>query len=267
MHFYNVRQVEPWLYSIYDPLYVYCYLAVGEKKALLYDSVFGIGNLYEVIDRITDKPVTVVLGHAHVDHANGAFQFETVYLDDREMELFSLHTSAEYRKNSYKRLIEAGFMIPHGFDLDTYLCAGISVDELKIMRPGMKFDLGGLVCEVIDMAGHTPGSVGLLFKDRKTLLVSDAANAHMWIFLKESLSIKKYIRMLDRTYRYDFDKFYTGHMKGAQPKDIMMKYKKAALDASMDKAVPYEFNTEHEAYFYEDKESKVGIVFTGDKLR
>jgi len=38
MSFYTIEQLQPWLYSIFDPLGLYCYLAVGDKSALLFDT-------------------------------------------------------------------------------------------------------------------------------------------------------------------------------------------------------------------------------------
>jgi|GEM_PF-2812013 len=37
MGFYTVKNIYPWLYSIYDPLGSYCYLVVGNDEALLFD--------------------------------------------------------------------------------------------------------------------------------------------------------------------------------------------------------------------------------------
>ena len=273
MEFYEIKQVEPWLYSIFDPLGAICYLAVGEKGALLYDTGFGIGDLAGAVRRITDKPLTVVLGHAHIDHANGAYQFESAYLDDRELGLFAIHTSPDYRANCCNSLRESGIDAPPGFDPDVFRNAGgdagkgAGADKLLSLKPGMIFDLGGLSCEVVDMAGHTAGSDGLLFKDKKTLLVSDAANGHSWMFLDESLPISEYVKMLDRVYELDFDIFYTGHDKELRRKDMFKAYKKVALEATIEKSVPYERFPELQPYFYEDKEIGVGIVIRADKLK
>ena len=263
MGYYELKQVAPWLYSIYDPMSVFCYLAVGSEKALLYDTVFGVGDLHEVIREITDKPVTVALGHGHIDHANGAHQFESAYLHDNDLTLFGIHTSKEYRTNIINNLKEGGIETPAGFDSQSYIDAAAC--KLLSMKEGMSFELGGLRGEVVEMAGHTAGSVGLLFRDKRTLLVSDAANAHVWMFLEESLPISEYIKMLDRVYDMDFQTFYTGHGNEPQPKSMLQKYKKVAAEASLDKAVPYEQLKALKPYFYE--EDGVGIVFSERTLR
>src|SRR5215471_8143214 len=63
---YAVNEIYPWLYSIEETSNnVYCYLLIGEKKALLFDTTFGYGSLHRVVREITELPVTVVLGHGH----------------------------------------------------------------------------------------------------------------------------------------------------------------------------------------------------------
>lgn len=264
MGYYEIKRIEPWLYSIYDPMSVYCYLAVGGKGALLYDTAFGIGGLNEAVREITDKPLTVVLGHAHIDHANGAFQFASVYLGDRDLELFDLHTSAKYRKDNADRLAESGIGAPPGFDPEKYIAAGAGSLAIASLKPGAVFDLGGLAAEAVAMEGHTAGSIGLLFRDKKTLLVSDAANAHVWMFLPESLPLREYAAMLDRVYRLDFDVFYTGHGNAPQPKPMLLKYKAAALNAAVAKSAPYNQFPALKPYLY--SEGGVDIVFSEDKL-
>jgi len=38
---------------------LYCFLLIGEEKALLIDTTYGRGDFPNVIDRLTDKPVIV----------------------------------------------------------------------------------------------------------------------------------------------------------------------------------------------------------------
>lgn len=54
-------------------------LLVGNEKALLIDTACGNYDLAGLVQKLTDKPLTVVLTHGHGDHAGGVFQFETVW--------------------------------------------------------------------------------------------------------------------------------------------------------------------------------------------
>lgn len=257
MGYYTIKPIYPWLYSLYDPLGVYCYLAVGCERALLFDTAHGVGNLPEAVRTVTDKPVTVVLGHGHIDHANGAYQFEEAWLHEDDFPLCREHTSEGYRRQVLQGFSEAGPALPEGFDPETYATAGMGT--LKKLELGQVFDLGGLHMEVIGMEGHTAGSVGLLAQEHRVLLDSDAANPHIWMFLNESLPVSQYIAMLERVRQLAFDTFFVGHSDMPQPKSEFDKYIRAARNASIEKAEPYGAFSDLKGYFYQ--EDGVGLVF------
>ena len=54
---------QPWFRE--DSLHVYCFLIVGSKAAIVYDSMFGYGNLRAFCEKITDKPLLMVNSHFH----------------------------------------------------------------------------------------------------------------------------------------------------------------------------------------------------------
>lgn len=47
------------------------YLVEGEERAALLDTGTGVGHLKPCVDKLTDKPVSVLITHGHVDHAMG----------------------------------------------------------------------------------------------------------------------------------------------------------------------------------------------------
>ncbi len=142
MGYYKVNQIYPWLYSIKDPQNVFCYLAVGNESALLFDTVYGIGNLPKTIRTITDKPVCVVLGHGHLDHANGACQFEEAWVHEADFEVCRRDTSEEIRRETLRQLKEWGSALPEDFAPEVYVKGGTG--NLKKLPVGKVFDLGGL---------------------------------------------------------------------------------------------------------------------------
>ena len=255
MSAYKAEQLYTWLYRIHDPLDVYFYLIVGNDKALLFDTGFGAGDIPETVGKLTDKPLTVVLGHGHLDHANGAYQFGEAYLHEADFELCRAHTSPETRDIVLKRLAEAG-KEPR-FDPAVWREAGTG--NLKKLDFGTVFDLGGLHIEVIDMAGHTPGSAGLLITEHRVLLDSDSANGHCWFFFPEARPLREYAAMLERVKKLEFDIFFTAHNLEAYPKSFFDRYLTAAQNASIDKSEPYNVYPELEPYIY--TEDGVSIVF------
>ena len=54
------------------------YLIEGEEKAVLVDTCLGVGHLRRFVETLTEKPITVILTHGHVDHALGAPEFDEV---------------------------------------------------------------------------------------------------------------------------------------------------------------------------------------------
>ena len=261
--YYQVNKIYPWLFSIKDPQNVFCYLVTGSERALLFDTVYGIGNLPKTIRKITDKPVCVVLGHGHLDHANGACQFEEAWLHEADFELCREHTSEEVRGATLKQLKEWGAALPEDFDPDVYLKGGTG--NLKKLPEGMVFDLGGLHAEAIGMGGHTAGSIGLLIKEHKVLLDSDSANTQTWMFKIESLSIKQYIAMLERVVQLDFDTFFMGHSDVPMPKSDFNKFINAARHASIEKAKPFPLLPELKGFIY--REDGVEIVISEATLK
>jgi len=238
MSLYNVRQVYQWLWDITDPMGVRFYLVAGTDRSLLYDTGFGIGGLAGLVRSLTDLPLTVVLGHGHIDHANGAYQFEKVYLHPSENGLFAEHTDPAFRREVIARYADTGKPYPEGFDADAYIVA--PPPELLPLSFGDAFDLGGITVEVIDMGGHTAGSAGLLIREKRVLLDSDAASRHVWLWMEQSLTMGEYIATLRRTLELGFDVYFPAHWQGPLPKSDMEIFLRAALEAQLDNSEPYD---------------------------
>ncbi|MCL2189873.1 MAG: MBL fold metallo-hydrolase [Defluviitaleaceae bacterium] len=258
MSYYTLAKPAPSLHSIYDPMGAYCYLIEGQHRALLFDAVYGVSPLRDVVARITPKPYEVVLGHGHIDHVNGAHEYNEVWLHESDFDLFKYHASAEFRTNIVNGMNEK--LRPAGFDAQAYISK--PPPRLKALPIGHVFDLGGEQAEVVAMEGHTAGSMGLLLRNARILLNSDAANPHIWMFLNESLPTDQYIAMLERTIQLPFDTFYAGHSGDAHPKADMEKYIQVARNATLEKAKPYNNGFEDlKPHIYE--ESGMAIVIRG----
>jgi len=255
MQGFKITEVNPGLFLIKDILEVNMYLIVGSEKALLFDTGYGIYDLHPVIESITDKPITVILGHGHIDHANGAYQFDEVYMREEDNELLAEHTSKNIRDSILERMKEED--LPPGFDREKWSLEGAC--NVKPLKPGEVFDLGGKTVEVIDMAAHTGGSIGVLLREDRILLDSDSANTHCWIFVPQSLSLREYIAMLERVKALDFDVFYVAHQDYAHPKSDFDKFIKAAKNAKIENSKPYDSWEELNPYIY--TEDGASIVF------
>jgi len=216
----------------------FCYLAVGRERALLFDSCYGAASLSEEISRLTSKPFDVVLGHGHLDHAGGAFQFEEAWLREEDFEVCRKHTSEKARRRMYlDRLADSGIDMPPGFDPEAYAKAPQA--SLRKLEPGKIFDLGGLTMEVVDMGGHTAGSIGLLAREPRVLIDSDSACELTWVFLPDSLPLSRYADMLRRVGSMGFDRFLSGHLDVPRDAAAFAKFLRAALEATPERARPF----------------------------
>ena len=178
-----VLRVARGVWRISDDHQVNAYLIEGSTSALLVDTTTGRKNIARCVASLTKLPVEVVATHGHNDHVGGVGPFGRAYVHPADWKLAeaSIHWHA-----------------PVQF---------ISV------RAGHRFDLGGRELEVIEVPGHTAGSIVLLDAVQRLLFAGDNDNTIVWLFLKECLPLESYLdslRKLDRR-AGEFDTILPGH--------------------------------------------------------
>ena len=269
MNYFEVIKYTDQLYQLKDKLGVLVTLVIGEEKALLFDTAYGFGNLPSEIRAITDKPLIVVDSHGHMDHTCGNYQFEEVYLHPDDFMLCQNHNGVKRRQNNLNNLKNIG-AVPENFDEEKYLHAGCG--NLKELHIGDVFDLGGVSLEVIKMTGHTMGSVGLLIRNWRILLVADATCPFVWLFLKESAPVSVYLKMLEEVLQLPFDHFLVGHGARLFPKSKMIEFYQIAKDIKLEDSVPVSFGgfEDETPYCYTKgkmyDQNDCGVVFDPKKL-
>ena len=269
MSYFEVVKYNDQLYQLKDRLGVLVTLVIGSKKALLFDTAYGIGNLKEEVQKITKLPLIVINSHGHMDHSCGNYQFDEVYLHKDDFALCQKHNSYPWRLRnieSAKRMKA----LPEGFDEEDYLKQNEGV--LKEIKIGDIIDLGDLKGEVISMTGHTKGSIGILFKDWKLLLVGDATCPFVWLFLEESEPVSVYTKMLESVMPLPFDNFLVGHGARLFPKSKMVDFYNIAKNIDLGRSVPVSFDgfENSNAYCYTlgkmYDQDDCGVVFDPNKL-
>jgi glyoxylase-like metal-dependent hydrolase (beta-lactamase superfamily II) len=189
MDWFVVRQVTPDLWMIAEAGHVVNWLYQGSDRAILVDTGTGIVPIKPVVDRLTDRPVTVVNTHYHFDHVggNGAFAerlaglrggpflergtppgllrrylaaFPAIIADARartaaDPDAFALTPETEVRD------------FPLGFDPEAW--APGRAPATRLLREGEAIDLGGRTVRVIDTPGHSPDGI-CLFDERDGIL-------------------------------------------------------------------------------------------------
>ena len=72
---FKASQVLPGVTHITDAMGVSFTLIEGEKKAVLFDTGYGMEDVGAYVRTLTDRPVKVLLSHGHHDHMLGARWF------------------------------------------------------------------------------------------------------------------------------------------------------------------------------------------------
>lgn len=173
------------------------YLIEGKEKSILIDTGVGVGNLKAVIADLTDKPLTVLLTHGHVDHAMGAAAFENVRISHMDNAVYEQHRALEVRKGYVMgAVMQGGNPTAVNSVTDREYLQTKDFSAFLPLAPGDKFDLGGVCVEVLEGAGHTPGCVTMLIPQWRVLILGDACNQFTFLFDQMALPVVSYRQML-----------------------------------------------------------------------
>ena len=198
-------------YAFTDKEHVYCYLTEGRDYALAIDTMMGHGNLRAFLETLTDKPIRLVNTHFHFDHCGGNFAFDACWIHPRDLPYFY----SERPRTAAEMLARARELA-----LPEYAEA-MDEGDFFAERPmrtypvwdGDVFDLGDRQIEVIDVGGHSPGSIVLLDRAQRIVYSGDACNSNTLLAFGNALPIEEYLRNLLHFKRFqkDFDIMYGGH--------------------------------------------------------
>ena len=188
----------------------------GEDRACLIDAGAGVADMAAVANRLTDKPITVLITHAHADHVGGAVWFREAYihpLDTRSgYDCMRAHQRAYFLySHQYKRR-------SHGVPYSASLQRNYRT-KLLPLNEGDVIDLGGRTIETFFTPGHTHGSVS--FRDSLTgaLFTGDNVNPMVTLHFPRADSVKTWLESAKKTLgliRGDAP-IHVGH--GAKPLD------------------------------------------------
>jgi glyoxylase-like metal-dependent hydrolase (beta-lactamase superfamily II) len=241
------------VYALWEPRqaeHVFSYLIVGEKRALLFDSGFGIGKIDKVVQKLTDLPVVVLNSHTHYDHVGGNYAFTEIYGSHSD------YTRAN--EHGYPNSKMAASLAPGQFCPP--LPEGVSPEDF-VIRPfrvthevadGDTIDLGGRILEVIATPGHTPDSVCLLDRGNRELFTGDTFYpGSIWLWVPET-DLDAYQRSIERIAKLTevVDVLRPGHGLPEAAPAMLEKVAHALPEARAGK-VPYTINTNRRVYRFD----------------
>ena len=175
------------------------FLFCGTEKAMLIDTGMNTPDARRMAEELTDLPLILLNTHADPDHISGNAAFDEFYMNPAEQD--------NYREHGGK-----GRIIP--------------------VNEGDEIDLGDRVLHIIELPGHTPGSIAILDEKNRILVSGDAVqNGNIFMFGKYR-NIGQYIEGLRHLKEYDgrYDEIYPMHGSFPVKPDLIDKLILAATE-------------------------------------
>ncbi|MGI6254483.1 MAG: MBL fold metallo-hydrolase [Acutalibacter sp.] len=123
------------------------FLFLGEDNALLIDTGFPDSHIQDTVRQLTDNPLQVLMTHGDMDHTGGLEDFGQCWLHPGDWDL--VHSSV----------------------------------TLHPLEEGNRFSCGSYQLEVVEIPGHTHGSVAFFDAEHRLLLPGDSVQKDGPIFL------------------------------------------------------------------------------------
>jgi len=198
-NWFEVYRIRPGVFAIYEPHQyeeVISYLILGSKRALLFDTGLGIGDMRKIITRLTRLPVTVLNSHTHFDHIGDNWQFRDILGVNSS---YTRNHSAGAAREQLREVISPERIcgnLPRGFQPKHYAIPRFKVS--RFVKEGDLIDLGERRLEVLLTPGHCPDALCLLDRGNRLLFSGDTFYAGpIFLYLPET-NLAAYGRSLGR---------------------------------------------------------------------
>ncbi len=195
---FEVYRVAPGVFAIYEPHQfeeVISFLIAGEKRAVLFDTGLGIGDIKPVVAGLTALPIVVLNSHTHNDHVGDNWEFSEIYGMDTE---FTRMDSKGSTVDAQAELTPDSIcgQLPARFDAKAYATRPFHIT--RWIHDGDSVDLGGRVLQVIATPGHTPDAICLLDRKNGLLFTGDTYYpAPIWLYRPET-DLDAYVHSVER---------------------------------------------------------------------
>lgn len=205
-------------------------LIVGHDRALLLDTGLGNFDMMSIVRRITDKPVMLVLSHAHSDHMGGLGQFQKIYIHPADLPAVKAfdadrliheddHTPAQ--KEFVAQAVAAFMARPENiFDIpSTIIEDRFPERQLIPLQPNQIIDLGGRQVQILEERGHTAGEIAVLDFQSRILFAGDGISPLFSITGADLATARDDLQHI-RSRSSEFDRIYHGRFGGSDPSTL-----------------------------------------------
>ena len=140
----------------------------------------NVPDAKKIAEKITSLPLILINTHADRDHISGNGAFEEAYMSPAEEENYRAHGNT---------------------------------GKIAPLHDGDEIDLGGRILKIIDLPGHTKGSIAILDTKNCVLVGGDSIQDGKIFMFGPQRNLKTYIESLEKLSAYDglFDEIYAMH--------------------------------------------------------
>ena len=196
---FELYRIAPGVTAIYEPHQwqeAISYLIEGDETALLFDTGNGIADIFTVVKKLSNKPISVLNSHTHYDHVGGNFSFENIIGMDTQ---FTRKRQAGHVNKDIAIEVSPAALcrgLPEGVTETNHIGKPFSVSQF--IQDGHIIDLGGRQLEVIHLPGHTPDAIALIDRKAGLLWTGDSYySGPIWLFAAET-DLDAYAKSLQR---------------------------------------------------------------------
>ena len=228
---FDVYKLTEGTYAIYEPNQfeeAISYLVLGKDRGVILDTGTGIGNIRDVVEALTDYPISVLLTHEHYDHVAGAYRWDKIIMYENTDALKVLKTGRD--NASLQKYLKADYLwkpLPKKFDPETWIIP--SMEPTKLVTEGDVIDLGERALEVIYTPGHSPGQMCLLDKKHRILFTGDHFFPGPLYAFGPDVNMDDYIQSNEKLVERidEFDYLCSGHNDPWVKSEVLVRVGKA----------------------------------------
>lgn len=158
------------------------FLLIGETKALTIDTGMNSSNAIKIVKTLTNKPIELLNTHCDIDHISGNEKFFDIYMSKEEWDYYQI-----IRKNKV---------------------------NIHIVKENDVIDLGNRPLKIVNLNGHTQGSIGIIDINNRVLISGDSIQDGKIFMFGKRRNMNLYIKTLEdliNKYSDEYDTIYPSH--------------------------------------------------------
>ena len=185
----------------------HCYLLNGSERSLLIDTGLGIGNIYNEVIKLTDKPVIAVATHIHWDHIGGHEFFPDFYAHGAELNW--LKGEFPLTIEQIKGMVVDRCDLPEGYDVNNYVF--FQGNPTRVLKDKETINLGDRIVQIVHTPGHSPGHMCFWEKERGYLFTGDLVYKDTLFAYFPSTDPELYLNSLEKVSALPVEKVFPAH--------------------------------------------------------